>query len=170
MEYIVSLFPSVDIFILVLFGFALIVHLIFVRKTKLFIDILSVYLSFSIIFLLPISHKPWQEWMISHANLRAWVFVGLIILFHILFSFSNLRFFSSRVRPLHFFQSLLYRFSIVGLMFSGFLYFAPEEIKSKLGVLGGSLFTNFGALAFWFFLPLFLAFVYRFHTKSGWTE
>ncbi|PIZ94814.1 MAG: hypothetical protein COX81_02540 [Candidatus Magasanikbacteria bacterium CG_4_10_14_0_2_um_filter_37_12] len=170
MDYLVSLFPSVDAFVLALFTSLLVIHLVFVRKTKLFIDIISVYISFVIVFLLPISYKPLQDWMIAHASIRTWVFVGLVILFHVLFSFSNLKNFSSRVRPLHFLQSLIYRTSIIGFMFSSFLYFAPATIKGKLSLVSLFLFTSFGALAFWFSFPLFLVFAYRFHTKNGWVE
>jgi len=170
MQYLINLFPSVDIFILVACIIVLLLHLIFVKKTKLLVDIIAVYTSFILVILAPMLYPPFHSWLLIHPYLRVAGFVGLVVFLHILLSFSNIANISSRIKPFTFATSFIYRLAIVGLMFSGVLYFLPADVRSQLGTILHLLFSNFWAMIIWFLLPLVLAFAYRFKTSDGWLE
>ncbi|MFA4831382.1 MAG: hypothetical protein WC618_04410 [Patescibacteria group bacterium] len=166
----ISLFPTIDWFVLFLFLAALILHLVFIKKSRLFIDIISVYTSFVLIIIVPMFFPTVHAWLGTHPLLRAGVFAGLVLLLHLLLSHSNIRDFSARVRPSDFATSFVYRVGIIGLFFTSILYFSPASIKDLLGPISHLLFMNFWALVVWFFIPLLFAFAYRFRTRRGWIE
>jgi hypothetical protein len=168
--YFISLFPSIDLFLLFLFILVLVLHLVFVKKQRLFIDIVAVYTSFVLVILLPLLFPTIHDWLASHALARVGSFVACVVMLHIVLTHSNIGNFSSRIKPVEFAVSLVYRVSIIGLMCTSILYFAPSGIKNQLGGITDFLFSNMYALICWFFLPLILAFAYRFHSKSGWVE
>jgi len=170
MQYLINLFPSVDMFILFAFIIVLLLHLVFVKKTKLLVDIIAVYTSFILVILAPMLYPPFHSWLLTHPHLRVSSFVGLIVLLHVLLSFSNIANISSRIKPFTFATSFIYRLAIVGLMFTGVLYFLPADVRSELGQISHALFSNFWAMVIWFVLPFVLVFVYRFKTNDGWLE
>jgi len=165
-----SYFPSFDSVVLFLFAHTFILHLIFIKKERLVIDIVSVYVSFFLTIVAPLLYAPAAEWLALHPLARISLFVGLVVVLHILFHHSNISTFSRRVKPLKLSTSLIYRVSVIGLLFTGVLYFAPDSIQSQLGSFTTFLFAQFFALLFWFFFPLVLAFAYRFKAENGWLE
>lgn len=167
---ILSLFPSLDWFVLFLFVLTIILHLVFIKRSRLFADLVAVYISFALVIIVPLFHEGAREWLATHQLYRIAAFVGAVAVLHILFWHSNIGVFSSQVRPMDFATALVYRIAVVGLVFSSILFFAPESIREQLGPLSEALFTNFITLGIWFFWPLILAFAYRHRTKNGWIE
>jgi hypothetical protein len=166
----INFFPNIDLFILVLFLIILFLHLIFIKKTKIFIDFVSVYLSFLFVIILPLLDHRIRDFIFSNVYIRAGLFIILFLVFHILLNHSNLKEFSARVSPSDFSTSFAYRFSITALFSTIVLIFLPDEIKKDFGQIINILFTNFIALLVWFCLPLFFIFAYRFKTRRGWIE
>ena len=154
--------------LLFLFLAVLLLHLLFVKKNHLFNQIIALYASIAAILFLPTVSSTAAGWIARVPYGRAGAFVILFILLSILFRFSNIQWFSSAVTPMSFFTSLAYRAAIVGLLFAGVLYFLPENIRSSITGPGPSIFLTPIALLFWLLFPLFLAFAYRFKTKTGW--
>jgi hypothetical protein len=166
-----SLFPSLDLFILFLFLVAVLMHLLFIRKDRLFTHILSVYVSFALIILVPMFSPTVLNWLATHYWLRAVAFVALyLVLSLVVLRFSNLGSISQMVTPSKFITSLVYRVAIIGLLFTTVLYFLPNNIKSIFGNIVHVLFINLLAMFIWFVIPLVFAFAYRFKTRRGWIE
>ncbi len=165
----INLFPSIDIFILFLFVLAIVLHLVFVKKEKLLVCLLSVYVSFFLLLFLPLLDSV-KEFLASFDYLKVGVFVGLTFVLYILFSFSNLASFSRKITTASFTTSLVYRVVITGFFFTVALYFLPGEVRNSFGGLIHVLFINMFAPWVWFLLPLLLAFGYRFKTRRGWME
>ncbi len=165
-----DLFPTIDLFILFLFVVVVLLHLVFVKKTKLLVCILSIYVSFFLLVIVPMFSIQALSWLQIHPYIRVTAFVGLSIILYILLAFSNLGEFSKKVSPSQFVTSLVYRMAITGLFFTTVLYFLPVSLTSQFGVLVKTLFMNLIALFIWFVIPFLLVFEYRFHTRRGWVE
>ncbi len=165
-----SLFPTLDFFILFLYIVAVLLHLLFIKKTRLFLNFISLYTSFALIIILPLFIPQVATWLSVHYYTRAVAFVGLYLVLTIIFRFSNLGEFSSRVSPSQFITSLVYRMAIVGLIFTTVMYFLPETFKQQFGIFTQTVFISFGALVVWFILPILFAFAFRFKTRRGWVE
>ena len=165
-----NLFPTIDLFILFLFIMAVILNLVFIKKSRLLICVLSVYISFTLLAIVPMFNSEFMNWLGSHPYARITAFVGFIILLYILLSFSNLAEFSKNITPTEFGTSLMYRLAITGLSFSTILYFLPKNITDNFGKLSNLLFLNLIATVVWFAIPLFLAFAFKFKTRRGWIE
>ena len=155
---------------LILFAFvaAVILHLLFIKKTKLLVDLVALYASFVIVVISPMSSATVLGWFQAHPFGRIIAFVGLTTVLYILLSFSNLAEFSKNITSTRFITSLIYRVALVGLFFTTIIYFLPDAIKNNFGVLTRIFFMNPIAVAFWFVIPLGLAFAYRFKTRRGW--
>jgi len=165
-----DLFPTIDLFILFLFVAVIVLHLVFIKKSKLLVCLLSVYTSFVLLVIVPLFSSQTLVWLQSHPYMRTTAFVGLIVLLYVLLLFSNLAEFSKNISPTKFSTSLVYRIAITGLSFSTVLYFLPESLTANFGTLTNLLFLNLIALVIWFTIPLFLAFAFKFKTRRGWIE
>ncbi len=170
MDTILSLFPTLDIMILFLFVLVYLLHLLFIRKSKLFIDIVAVYVSLFCVAIVPLWIEPLHTFLHAHVYTRIIVFILLVVGLHVLLSFSNLKIFSRGVRPTDLGTSLLYRFAIVGLMFSVMIHILPDDIRMSLGGMVQILFASTWSLIGWLVFPLILAFAYRYKTEDGWLE
>lgn len=166
----ISLFPTLGAFVLFLYIVAVLLHLFFIKKEKLFISLISVYTAFLLLVIVPIFSPTILNWLSIHPYIRAGVFAILCIVLFIILSFSNFNWFSKKTSPTKFITSLIYRKAIVGLFFTTILYFFPETLKVKFGNVVYWLFMNLIAMIIWFIIPLFLAFAYRFKTRRGWIE
>ena len=166
----VNLFPTLGVFVLFLYVVLVLLHLLFIKKEKLFISLISVYTTFVLLVVVPIFSPTVSGWLSIHPYIRAGAFAALCILLFIILSFSNLNWFSKKTSPTKFSTSVVYRISIVGLFFTTILYFIPETLKSQFGNIVYWLFMNLIAMGVWFIIPLFLAFAYRFKTRRGWIE
>ncbi len=166
----INLFPNIDLFIIVLFFIILFLHLIFIKKSKLFIDFISVYTSFLFVIILPLLDHRIRDFIFSNIYIRVILFGLFLVLIHVLLNHSNIKEFSARVSPSDFSTSFAYRFSITALFFTIALLFLPDEIKNNFGQIINFLFTNFIALLVWFCLPLLFIFAFRFKTRRGWIE
>lgn len=166
----VNLFPTLDLFILFLYAAGVVLHLVFIKKSRLFINFVSLYISFALIIILPIFIPQVAIWLSVHYYTRAAAFVGLYLVLTFIFRFSNLGGFSQAVSPTQFITSLVYRLAIVGLIFTTVMYFLPSTFKQQFGVFTQTVFISFGALVVWFILPILFAFAYRFKTRRGWVE
>ena len=169
MEFL-SLFPSSDWLIFFLFAVGLILHLVFIKKTRLLVDVLALYLSFALVVVVPLFWPPARDWLSPRPLARAIAFALSSAILHLILRRSNLADFSARVKPTAFSTSLVYRIGSVGLFFSAILFFVPERIKNLLGPVSQAVFANWLALMIWFLLPLLFAFAYRFKTRRGWME
>ena len=165
----IFLFPNLDLFILFLFIIAIILHLIFVKKSSLFINALSVYVAVALVIIVPLFSATVAGWLNFSIYIRVIAFLLLCFLVFWLLSHSNLGEFSKNVSPTQFGTSLAWRIAIVGLFFTTILYFLPSGII-QFGPIVKTLFVNFLALIVWFLIPLLLAFAYRFKTRRGWVE
>lgn len=165
----ISLFPSLDIFILFLFIIAIILHLIFIKKSSLFINALSVYVAVALVIIVPLFSATVASWLNYSIYIHLVVFLVLCFFVFWLLSHSNLGEFSKNVSPTQFSTSLVWRIAVVGLFFTTVLYFLPSGII-QFGPIVKALFVNFIALIVWFVIPLLLAFAYRFKTRRGWVE
>ncbi|MBI4427160.1 MAG: hypothetical protein HY569_01605 [Candidatus Magasanikbacteria bacterium] len=157
-----------DIFILSLFIATVILHLLFIKKSKLLVCLAVLYASFVIVVILPMFNATVLGWLQTHPFGRITAFVGLILVLYILLSFSNLAEFSKNITPTQFITSLIYRVALIGLFFTTVMYFLPDAIKNNFGALTRILFLNLVAMAIWFIIPLGLALAYRFKTRRGW--
>lgn len=167
----INLFPTLDLFVLFLFVAIVILDLLFIRKDRLLTHVLSVYGSFVLTIILPIFISQLNSWLNLYFWVRAVAFVGLyLVLAFVVLRFSNLGEFSKLTTPTKFSTSLAYRLGITGLLFSTVLFFLPISFKSQFGPITTFLFINLFALVFWFILPLFFVFAYRFKTRRGWLE
>lgn len=164
-----SLFPTVDLFILFLFIIAIILHLIFVKKYSLFINALSVYVAVALVIIVPLFSATVAGWLNYSVYIRVIAFLVLSFIVFWILSRSNLGEFSKNVSPTQFSTSLVWRIAIVGLFFTSILYFLPSGLI-QFGPIVKTLFVNFIALIVWFLIPLLLAFAYRFKTRRGWVE
>lgn len=168
MDEIISLFPSRDIFVISAYAVLLALHLLFVKKTRLVINLAALYASFALVIAAPRLNETARAWLEGHSAFQALVFLGVFAVLYIALSHSNLLQMSQRVAPGNFATSLVYRISVVGLLLTTVLYFTPPEFREPFGALAAALFINRIALIVWFVLPLFLAFSYRFKTERGW--
>ena len=159
-----------DIFTLFLFVIAVILYLVFKKKSKLLVSLVTLYSSFIIVVVLPMFSATVLGWLQAHPFGRIIAFVGLIVVLYILLSLSNLAEFSKNITPTQFVTSLIYRVALTGLFFTTVIYFLPAAVKNNFGVLTKTLFLNLIAMAVWFIIPLGLAFAYRFKTRRGWVE
>lgn len=166
----INLFPTLDLLILFLYAVAVILHLLFIKKSRLFLNFVSLYISFALIIILPIFIPQVAAWLAIHYYTRAVAFVGLYLVLTFIFRFSNLGEFSQAVSPSQFITSLVYRMAIIGLIFTTVMYFLPDTFKQRFGVFTQTVFISFGALVAWFILPILFAFAYRFKTRRGWME
>lgn len=165
-----ELFPTVDLFILFLFAGVVVLHLVFIKKEKLLVDLIALYTSFVLLIVLPIFSTQVSEWLTIHPLVRVGGFVGLATLLYIALSFSNIASFSKKISPTEFATSLIYRIGLMGLFFTTVIYFLPTSVKAYFGTLTNFLFGNLIAMLFWFVLPIFFAFGYKFKTRRGWIE
>ncbi|HBU07248.1 MAG TPA: hypothetical protein DEB09_04150 [Candidatus Magasanikbacteria bacterium] len=165
-----SLFPTIDLFILFLFVGAILLNAIFVKKEKLFIDLLALYIAFVLVIIVPMFSVTVVGWFAMHEYIRLLAF--LVVKFGLLFALwhSNLGDFSKKVSPTQVSTSVMYRIGLMGLFFTTIIYFLPVTIKVYFGTLTNFLFGNLIAMLFWFVLPIFFAFAYRFKTRRGWLE
>ena len=67
----ISLFPTFDLFVLFLFVVAVFLHLIFIKKTKLFINFVSLYVSFVLVVILPLFISQVATWLTLYSWVRA---------------------------------------------------------------------------------------------------
>ncbi len=165
-----NLFPTLGVFVLFLYAVIVLLHLLFIKKEKLFVSLLSVYIAFALLVVVPMFSTTVSGWLGLHPYIRAVAFTGLCLLLFIILSFSNLNWFSERTAPTKFSTSLIYRLAIVGLFFTTILFFFPEDIRVQLGNIVHWLFMNVIAMFLWFIIPFFMAFAYRFKTRRGWME
>ena len=165
-----DLFPTIDLFILFLFVGAIFFNGTFVKKEKLFIDLLGLYTAFLFVVVVPVFSPQVVEWFGLHPYVRLLAF--LVLKFGLLFILwhSNLGSFSKKIAPTEMSTSVVYRIGLMGLFFSTIIYFLPESIGVYFGTMTNFLFGNLIAMLFWFVLPLFFAFAYRFKTRRGWIE
>ncbi|MEK7084510.1 MAG: hypothetical protein AAB932_04715 [Patescibacteria group bacterium] len=163
-------FASPDTLVLTLFAVCIILHLLFVKKEHLFVNLVAVYIAFALLFVVPLASQSIREWLSGHPFARGITFLAAVVLIHALFRKSNIKWFSRQIAPTQFSTSFLYRIAIVGLCFSAVFFFLPEDIRARLGAVIDVIFLNWIALLFWFCLPLFLAFAYRFKARNGWVE
>lgn len=166
----VSLFPTLGVFVLFLYVVVVLLHLLFIKKEKLFVSLISVYTSFVLMVVVPMFSTTVSGWLNIHPYIRAGSFAVLCIVLFIILSFSNINWFSQKTSPTRFITSLVYRKAIVGLFFTTILYFVPETLKAQFGNIIYWLFMNLIAMIVWFLIPLFLVFAYRFKTRRGWIE
>ena len=166
----ISLFPTIDLFILFLFAVVFLLDLIFVKKEKLFVDFIAIYTAFILIIVVPMFSTKVSGWLAMHELARLGAF--LVVKFGLIFALwhSNLGEFSKKVTPTQTSTSLFYRLGLMGLFFTTIIYFLPETWKLGFGNLTNTLFNNFLAMVVWFFIPLLFAFAYRFKTRRGWVE
>jgi len=165
-----SIFTSINAFTLTAFAVLFFLHLLFVKRSKILIDMIAVYGSFALVVFGPTLYAPVAGWFGVHPFMRIALFILLIVGFHILLSFSNIQPFSARVRPLDFVASVVYRIGVIGLLFATGLTFAPASTTAGLSPSMHAIFATKLALLCWFFLPLVFAFAYRFKTRRGWME
>jgi len=166
----INLFPTLDLFVIFLFVVFVLLHLIFVKKSKLLINFISIYTSFALVIILPLFVPQVAAWLATYYWVRAAAFVGVYVLLGFILHFSNVLEFSGKVSPTEFITSLVYRIGIIGLLFTTILYFLPAGFKVQFGVAVQTLFVNFIALVIWFFVPIFFAFAFKFKTRRGWLE
>jgi hypothetical protein len=147
-----------------------ILHLLFIKKSKLLVGLVALYASFVVVVVLPMFNATVLSWLQVYPFGRIIAFVSLILVLYILLSFSNLAEFSKNITPTQFATSLIYRIALTGLFFTTVIYFLPAAVKINFGALTKILFLNLVAMAIWFVIPLGLALVYRFKTRRGWIE
>ena len=70
----INLFPSLDIFILFLFVAIVILHLLFIKKSKLLTGLVALYASFVIVLVLPMFNATVLSWLQAHPFGRIAVF------------------------------------------------------------------------------------------------
>jgi|GEM_PF-1507937 len=165
-----DLFPTIDLFVLFLFVAILILHLIFIKKDKLLVDLIAIYTAFALIIILPIFVPQIHDWINSHALFKVFSFAGLTIILFLALSHSNIAEFSKKISPTEFSTSFIYRVGLKGIFATTVIYFLPNYIKNYFGPLTNFIFNNFFALIFWFCLPLLFAFAFKFKTRRGWIE
>ena len=167
---IIELFPTLDAFILVSFAVLLVLHFVFVRRARILVDIVSVYVSFFVAVFGPRVYPALGDWFATNPLARLILFIALVVLFHVIFWRSNIGSFSTRVRPLEIVTAIVYRIAVIGLFVSTALYFSPPSVKDQLGTLTTFLFSSIWALLVWFFIPFLLAFAYKHKTRRGWID
>lgn len=169
-ESFIALFPTLDALILAAFCITLLLHFVFVRITRIFVDIVSVYASFFIVVIGPLFIPAIADWIGFHPLVRAGLFVGFVLFLHYVLWKSNVGSFSRQLQVADVMSSIVYRTAVVGLFFSTVLFFTPNEIRNGFGTIVTTLFANMIALGIWFIVPFFGAFAYRHHTKRGWIQ
>ena len=122
----ISLFPTLGVFVLFLYVVAVLLHLLFIKKEKLFVSLISVYTAFILLVVVPMFSTTVSGWLSIHPYVRAAAFAALCIVLFIILSFSNIKWFSTKTAPTRFITSLIYRKAIVGLFFTTILYFIPD--------------------------------------------
>jgi hypothetical protein len=165
-----TIITSINGFTLTSFIVLFFLHLLFVKRSKILIDMIAVYTSFALVVFGPTLYAPVVGWFGIHPFMRIALFVLFVTGIHIILSFSNIKSFSSRVRPLEFGTSIVYRIGVVGLLFATGLTFAPASVTAGLSPVMAGLFANKLALLIWFCLPFVFVFSYRFKTRRGWIE
>lgn len=170
MQELLDFFPTIDALILVAFGITLMLHFVFVRITRIFVDIAAVYVSFALVVFGPFLDESFASWVTVHPYIRAIAFVGFVALFHFVLWRSNVGEYVRQLQVADVISSIFYRISIVGLFFSTTLFFVPAGVRDDFGIIVQTLFSNIIALCIWFAIPFFAAFAYHFHTKRGWIE
>lgn len=156
-----------DFLLLGLFAGFFLLHLLFVKKQQMFNHLLALYAASAAVMFLPRAIPAAAAWMSIIPYDRAGAFVLLLILLHVLLRFSALQQFSRRVAPSDVGTSVIYHIALSGLFFSALFVFLPQGTLT-LGPIATFLFQNIIALFAWAMAPLFLAFSYRFKTRTGW--
>lgn len=166
---VVALISSKPLATLIAFAVLVVLHLLFVKKTRLLVNVIALYVSLGVMLILPRIEQV-RALMKDNALVRAGVLIALFFVIHLLLSYSNVRTVSERVSPSSFAASLVYRIAIVGLAVSLVLYPLPAVYQAQLGPTATLLFMSKIAFLVWLFIPFVLVFSYRFKTDSGWLE
>lgn len=167
---LLDIFSSLDAFVLIAFLIVLVLHFVFVRITRIFVDIVAVYVSFALVVFGPLLVPAFAQWLAVNSFFRAFAFIGFVLLFHFALWRSNVGSFGRKLHVADVVSSIFYRVSVVGLFFSTTLYFSPALVRSNFGTLVNTLFANGVALIIWVIIPFFAAFAYKFHTRRGWID
>lgn len=166
----IEIFSSKGLLVLVFFAVLVLLHLLFIKKTRLLINIIALYASI-VVMIVAFRFEQVRALVGENAWIKVGVFVALFLFLHFILSHSNVDTISARISPSSFATSLVYRIAIIGLAVSVITRYLPPAYRAQLGPLGDVLFLNRIALLFWLILPLFLAFSYRFRTtEGGWLE
>lgn len=156
--------------VLGIFAVLVLLHLLFIKKTRLLINLIALYASI-VVMIVAFRFDQVRTLVGENAWVKVGVFVALFLVVHFILSHSNVDTISARMSPSSLATSLVYRIAIVGLAVSVIARYVPSVYHAQLGPLGDVLFLNRIALLFWLILPLFLAFSYRFRTtEGGWLE
>lgn len=154
----------------ILIGFAvlLFLHFLFVSKSRLFIDMVAVYATLFLLWMLPL-FIPFVATLFSTQPLARVIFFFVVVgLLHIILWRSNLHEPSTLIRPVMFVTSIIYRVAVVGLFVTTIVYLLPEAFRGVISGWVGLMFASYAGLLIWLLLPALLAFTYRFHAKNGW--
>ncbi len=143
-------------------------HFLFVSKSRLFIDMVAVYATLFLLWMLPL-FVPFVATLFTTQPLaRTLFFFAVVGVLHIILWHSNLHEPSTLIRPFMFATSVVYRVSVVGLFVTTIVYLLPEAFRGVISGWVGLMFASYAGLLIWLLLPALLAFTYRFHAKNGW--
>ena len=152
-----------------IFAALIALHLLFIKKSRLLINIIALYASVVAMMIVP--RIPQVQAFLSGSKWAYIIaFAVLFIVVHFILSHSNLDTISARISPSSFAISILYRIAIVGLLFAVIVRYLPTAHRDAFSPLAQMVFMSKMALLVWLVLPLFLAFSYRFRTADGWLE
>lgn len=154
--------------ILTFFAVFLFLHFLFVSKSRLFIDVIAVYSALALLFILPLFIPVLANIFSTYIIARIVFFFGVVTLLHVLLWHSNLREPSSLIRPFSFITSIVYRVSVVGLFTAVIVYLLPPVFRGVISGWVGLVFSSYVGLLVWLFIPILLAFAYKYHAKNGW--
>lgn len=141
--------PSWDVFTLIFFGAAVLIYSFFVSRERLALILVSIYSALAISLNTPIiiqylSRQPTYQ----YPWLRLGLFVGLFLLFFIIFSTKM----SMRTEAGHnWLQAFVLSFLQVGLLMASILLFLPKELFPS--ALAHGLFTGDIQRSFWMLAP-----------------
>lgn len=154
--------------ILVGFAVLLFLHFLFVSKSRLFIDMVAVYVTLLLLWMLPLFVPSLATLFTTQPLARALFFFTVVGVLHIVLWRSNLHEPSTLIRPFMFATSIIYRVAVVGLFVTTMVYLLPEAFRGVISGWVGFMFASYAGLLIWLLLPALLAFTYRFHAKNGW--
>lgn len=163
-----ALFSSPDAVLLIAFAASLLLHVLFVRRSRLVVNIVAIYASFGTLVILPFFHEQVALFVERLADWRWISFIVATIIVNIVFSHSVILSISQRVSPSSIGVLLTYRAVIVGVFFAGALYLMPPSLQDMFHPIVRQLFVTPLAMIIWLILPFFMAFSYRFRTDRGW--
>jgi len=160
--------PNWDLFIILFFVVAAFLYGLSLGRDRVIVILVSIYMGLAIVNTAPYLNDFSAEVSFNNASIfKVTVFLGLfIILFFLLSRSALLKTIASSDSPGRWWQSILFSFFHVGLMFSIIMSYLPKDVVNNVSEGMRNLFISDPAKFFWLVAPIIVMVLIRKPKKS----